>query len=55
LIAQAASEEFANRVANVNYKKWVGLYHEVHNEPEKIDVLNGILDWINTQMSLKTA
>ena len=55
LIAQAASEEFAKRVANVNYKKWVGLYHEVHNEPEKIDVLNGILDWINTQMSLKTA
>ena len=46
LIAQSASEAFANRVKNVDYKKYVGLYHEIHNDPEKMDVLNDILKWI---------
>ena len=46
LIAQSASEAFAKRVKNVDYKKYVGLYHEIHNDPEKMDVLNDILKWI---------
>ena len=46
LIAQSASEAFANRVKNVTYKKYVGLYHEIHNDPEKMDILNDILKWI---------
>jgi alpha-beta hydrolase superfamily lysophospholipase len=49
LISQVASEEFAQRVANVDYKKWQGLYHEVHNEPEQLDVLQGMLGWINSK------
>ena len=50
LISQAASEEFANRVTNIDYKKWVGLYHETHNEPEKMDVLQDILQWVNAKI-----
>ncbi len=50
LIAQSASEAFAKRVKNVNYKKYVGLYHEIHNEPEKMDVLNDILMWLNSKI-----
>ena len=49
LISQAASEEFANRVTNIDYKKWVG-YHETHNEPEKMDVLQDILQWVNAKI-----
>jgi alpha-beta hydrolase superfamily lysophospholipase len=49
LIAQAASEEFAQRVSNIDYKKWQGLYHEVHNEPEQLEVLQGMLDWLNSK------
>ena len=50
VISQPSSEEFARRVSNVTYKKWQGLYHEIHNEPEKMVVLNDILAWINKQM-----
>ncbi len=50
LIAQAASEEFAQRVSNIDYKKWQGLYHEVHNEPEQLEVLQGMLDWLNKRL-----
>lgn len=50
LIAQAASEAFAQRVANIEYKKYEGLFHETHNEPEKLTVLNDVLIWINSQL-----
>ena len=50
LIAQAASEEFAQRVTNVDYKKWVGLYHEIHNDPEKLEVLNDVLVWLDSKL-----
>ncbi len=50
LIAQSASEAFANRVENVDYKKYEGLYHEIHNDPEKMDVLNDILMWLNSRL-----
>lgn len=35
----------------ITYKEWDGFYHELHNEPEKEDVLNYLLDWINLQNS----
>jgi alpha-beta hydrolase superfamily lysophospholipase len=49
--SQPASEEFTKRVkGDVTYKKWAGMYHEVHNEPDKLTVLNYTLDWINKKL-----
>lgn len=47
LTSQPASEEFAQRVgATVTYKKWHGMYHEIHNEPQKLEVFNFTLGWL---------
>ncbi|WP_428668163.1 alpha/beta hydrolase [Runella sp.] len=47
LTSQPASEAFAQRVSGpVTYKKWEGMYHEIHNEPQKSEVFNYILGWI---------
>ena len=41
------SQEFASYVqGNVTIKLWEGLYHEVHNEPEKEEVLAYLLGWL---------
>lgn len=43
------SQEFANLVqGDVTLKLWEGLYHEVHNEPEKEEVLNYLLGWLES-------
>ncbi len=50
LTSQPASEEFAKRVGgSVTYKKWKGMYHEIHNEPQKIEVLNYTLGWLERE------
>jgi alpha-beta hydrolase superfamily lysophospholipase len=49
--SQPASEAFAKRVkGDVTYKMWAGMYHEVHNEPDKMTVLNYTLDWLNSKI-----
>ncbi len=50
LIEQTATEAFAQRVSNIDYKKYEGLFHETHNEPEKLTVLNDILMWLNSKL-----
>jgi alpha-beta hydrolase superfamily lysophospholipase len=46
--AQPASEAFAKRVSgDITYRKWQGLYHEIHNEPEKELVFAELLTWLN--------
>jgi alpha-beta hydrolase superfamily lysophospholipase len=51
LTSQPASEAFANRVkGDVTYKKWEGLYHEIHNEPEKAQVLEEMVVWLNAHV-----
>jgi alpha-beta hydrolase superfamily lysophospholipase len=48
ITSQPASEEFAKRVKGVvTYKKWDGMYHEIHNEPDKLLVFNAIMEWID--------
>jgi len=43
-----ASKEFAqNAKDNVQFKPYPKLYHELHNEPEKVEVLKDILAWID--------
>jgi alpha-beta hydrolase superfamily lysophospholipase len=44
LTSQPASEAFAKRVSGpITYKKWEGMYHEIHNEPKQLEVFNYIL------------
>lgn len=41
------SREFANHAgSHVELKIWDGLYHELHNEPEKADVLEYETNWL---------
>lgn len=36
-----------NSNSNVTFYMWEGLYHEIHNEPEKMDVFKKELDWMD--------
>lgn len=46
-----ASQEFAKKANdNVTFKPWEGLYHETHNEPQKQQVLEAVMNWINVQL-----
>ncbi len=42
-----ASREFAERAGvKATVKIWPGMYHEIHNEPEKEEVFKFMLDWL---------
>ena len=43
-----ATEEFAGKTREgvAEYKEWKGLYHELHHEPEKAEVLQFAFDWM---------
>jgi alpha-beta hydrolase superfamily lysophospholipase len=48
----AGSDQFAQILGSkVTYKRWDGLYHETHNEPEKDVVIAAMLDWVESQLS----
>jgi alpha-beta hydrolase superfamily lysophospholipase len=47
-----ASREFAAAVpAGCTFKVWDNLYHETHNEPEQVAVLQTVIDWLAAQMN----
>ena len=47
---QATRHFFENApTGKVTYKEWEGLYHETHNEPEKQQVLQYMLNWMSKQ------
>jgi alpha-beta hydrolase superfamily lysophospholipase len=42
-----ASQEFAQKAGDkVTLKIWDGMYHEIHNELDKAEVFNTMLDWL---------
>ncbi len=46
-----ASRDFASRAeGNVTFKSWPGCYHELHQEPEKEEVLEFALEWLMGQL-----
>lgn len=48
LVDPAATSQFASRLRGpVVYRTWDGFYHELHNEPEKEEVIAYMLDWAN--------
>ena len=47
----SASEAFAKRVSgDVTFKEYKGFYHELHNEPEKKEILKYVSDWLNSKL-----
>ena len=48
------SEKFASLVppARVTVKRYEGLYHEIHNEPEQAQVLKDYVAWLDAQVAL---
>ena len=51
LTSMQASQEFAAKAGSlVTLRIWDGFYHELHNEPEKADVLRVMIDWADKQL-----
>ena len=51
-----ASREFADKITkNCTLKIWDGLYHEIHNEPEKQEVLTFLINWLNERIIEKSS
>ncbi|CAF2578070.1 unnamed protein product [Rotaria sp. Silwood2] len=46
LTSHNASSRFADRGKNIQFKSWPNCFHELHNEPEREEILNFVLDWI---------
>lgn len=45
----AAPQLAGNLQGDVTYKSWDGFYHELHNEPEKGEVLRFVLCWLESK------
>ncbi len=52
IVSPRSTRNFANAttLSKITYKEWDGYYHELHNEPEKQQVLKFIVDWLNQEM-----
>ncbi len=51
LTSPKGSKQFAkNMTGDVTYKEWDGLFHEIHNEPEKQEVFDYLLQWLETRV-----
>ena len=54
IISFAASAKFAKRAGkSVTWKPWDGMYHEIHNEPGKAEVLNYMIQWMDDHLKSK--
>ncbi len=48
LTSAPASQEFARKAGSlVTLKIWDGYFHEIHNEPEKVEVIQTMVDWLD--------
>jgi alpha-beta hydrolase superfamily lysophospholipase len=51
IVSPQATQAFAQSLtSNFTFKLWEGFYHELHNEPEKQEVLTFILNWMNNHL-----
>jgi alpha-beta hydrolase superfamily lysophospholipase len=41
---------FERMEGDITYKRWEGLYHETHNEPEKEEVIQTMVDWFKARL-----
>lgn len=52
IVSPTATKEFASKVTSpITYKVWEGLYHETHNEPQKAEVIQTMVNWLNQQVT----
>lgn len=52
ITAPKASEAFAKRVqGDITWHLWEGFFHEIHNEPEKAEVLGKMTDWMDSKLN----
>jgi acylglycerol lipase len=51
----SGSEDFARLASETNsdvtLKLWDGLYHEIHNEPEKAEVFKVVIEWLEKHLN----
>ena len=50
IVSKKAIHDFCDQSNNCSEKVWAGLYHELHNEPEKMDVFQFTTEWIASHM-----
>lgn len=50
IVNKSEIDQFMTKVPIGTYKVWDGLYHELHNEPEKQEVFDYTLDWIKENL-----
>ncbi|MEA4812913.1 MAG: alpha/beta hydrolase [Anaerolineaceae bacterium] len=45
------TEQFASGApGDLTYKRWEGLYHETHNEPEQTETIPAMADWVESHL-----
>jgi alpha-beta hydrolase superfamily lysophospholipase len=49
IIDPLAVRQLSSKIPGVTYREWEGGYHELHNEPNQMEVLQFVLDWIEGQ------
>lgn len=50
----SGGQDFVKLISgDVMFKLWDGMYHEIHNEPEKAQVLKFIIDWLDAHLKGK--
>jgi acylglycerol lipase len=52
LTSHRASQEFARRGSNIDYRCWPDCYHELHNEPERQQICAFTLQWIKNKLNI---
>lgn len=50
LVSGDAIRSFAKKAPGVTYKEWDGFFHEIHNEPEKEQVFEATLQWLDNRL-----
>ena len=57
LVSLTAIRQMATRVPaeRLSYREWKGGYHELHNEPNKAEIITSILEWMKHQEKSTTA
>ena len=55
IVSPKGSRELVKRVSGaITFKEWKGLYHEIHNEPNRVEIFEFILKWMNGILNKNT-